>query len=60
MTTLRNFIKDEAGFEGAEKALLACVALAIVLAVGKLLASGSDQASKDAENALKKNPLAGG
>lgn len=60
MKTIRNFLKDEAGFEGAEKALLVCVGLAIVLAVGKVLTSGSDAASKNAEDALKKNPLAGG
>jgi Flp pilus assembly pilin Flp len=60
MKTIRNFLSDETGFQGAEKALLACVGLAIILAVGKLLTSGAEQAGKDAESALKKNPLGGG
>jgi hypothetical protein len=60
MRTIRSFLYDEAGFEGAEKALLICVGLAIVLLVGGLIRQGADQAGKDAMNALKANPLGGG
>ena len=59
MTTMRNFLKDEAGFEGAEKALLICVGLAIVLVVGGLIREGANKAGTDAKNALNKNPLGG-
>ena len=57
MTTIRNFIKDEAGFEGAEKALLICVGLAVVLLVGGLIRQGADKAGNDAKKALEQNPL---
>jgi hypothetical protein len=57
MTTLRNFIKDEAGFEGAEKALLICVGLAVILLVGGLIRQGANKAGEDAKKALEQNPL---
>ena len=60
MKTIRNFLNDEAGFEGAEKALLICVGLAIVLLVGGLIKEGANKASTDAKSALEKNPLSGG
>jgi len=59
MKTLRSFLSDEAGFEGAEKALLICVGLAIVLVVGGLIREGANKAGTDAQNALKNNPLGG-
>ena len=59
MKTIRNFLRDEAGFEGAEKALLICVGLAIVLGVGSLIKEGATNAGTDAQNALKNNPLGG-
>ena len=59
MTTIKNFIKDEAGFEGAEKALLICVGLAVVLLVGGLVREGANKAGQDAQKALKNNPLGG-
>jgi Flp pilus assembly pilin Flp len=57
MTTIRNFLKDEAGFEGAEKALLICVGLAVVLLVGGLIRQGANKAGEDAKKALEQNPL---
>ena len=57
MTTIRSFLKDEAGFEGAEKALLICVGLAVVLLVGGLIRQGADKAGNDAKKALENNPL---
>ena len=57
MTTIRAFLKDEAGFEGAEKALLICVGLAIVLGVGSLIKTGATNAGNDAQKALTDNPL---
>jgi Flp pilus assembly pilin Flp len=57
MNTIRNFLRDEAGFEGAEKALLICVGLAVVLLVGGLIKDGANKASTDAKNALNNNPL---
>jgi Flp pilus assembly pilin Flp len=59
MKTIRNFLSDEQGFEGAEKALLICVGLAIVLVVGGLIREGANKAGTDAKNALNKNPLGG-
>ncbi len=60
MKTIRNFLSDEAGFEGAEKALLICVGLAVILLVGGLIKEGANKAADDAKNALNKNPLGGG
>ncbi len=57
MTTMRNFLKDEAGFEGAEKALLICVGLAVILLVGGLIRQGANKAGEDAKKALEQNPL---
>ena len=57
MKTIRNFLSDEAGFEGAEKALLICVGLAVVLLVGGLIKQGADKAGQDAKKALEQNPL---
>lgn len=45
--------RDTRGFTGAEKALVACFALAIVVAAGVLLSGGSKQAAGDAERALR-------
>ena len=57
MKTMQNFLSDEAGFEGAEKALLICVGLAIVLLVGGLIKDGAQKAGGDAQKALQNNPL---
>ena len=57
MKTIRTFLNDEAGFEGAEKALLICVGLAIVLLVGGLIKDGANTASTNAKSALENNPL---
>ena len=59
MKTIKHFLSDDAGFEGAEKALLICVGLAIVLGVGSLIKEGATKAGTDAQNALKNNPLGG-
>ncbi len=60
MTTIKSFLRDESGFEGAEKALLICVGLAVVLLVGGLIREGANKAASDGKNALDKNPLSGG
>ncbi|MCS6913250.1 MAG: hypothetical protein RMK29_20940 [Myxococcales bacterium] len=57
MTTIRKFFKDEAGFEGAEKALLICVGLAVILLVGGLIREGANSAGESAKKALIENPL---
>lgn len=59
MKTIKNFLSDDAGFEGAEKALLICVGLAIVLGVGSLIKEGATKAGGDAQKALQNNPLGG-
>lgn len=50
--TIKNFLRDESGFEGAEKALLICVGLAIVLLVGGLIKTGSESAANKAKGIL--------
>lgn len=59
METIRSFLSDETGFTGAEKALLTCVALAIVLLVGKAIYDGANKAGDDAKRFLEANPLKG-
>lgn len=46
------FYRDERGFTGAEKALLACFGLSIISLTGYLLGQGSDAAAGDARKAL--------
>src|SRR5579883_1803455 len=50
--SFQSWRRTAAGFAGAERALLICVALAIVLAVGVLVRGGSDQAAGDASRTL--------
>ena len=59
MRTIHEFFQDETGFNGAEKALLVCVALAIVLLVGKAIYDGASKAGDDAKRFLENNPLKG-
>lgn len=47
------FLRDDTrGFSGAEKALLACFALAIILLIAKLIGGGNEQAAGDARRTL--------
>lgn len=48
----RQFLSDTSGFEGAEKALLLCLALAVILAVGNLVKGGATGAAGKAAAAL--------
>ncbi len=41
MQSLKNFIQEEAGFTGAEKAVITLIAVGIVLVIGKLLFDAS-------------------
>ncbi len=52
MRTMHEFLLDESGFEGAEKALLICIALAIVVLVAGKIKDGSSVAAEKAYNAL--------
>lgn len=51
-TTLQNFANDEDGFTGAEKALFALLALALILFVGKFVRDGSKEAAEKAKAQL--------
>lgn len=53
MTSARTFLRDPQGFTGAERALIACAALAVVLTAGALLSRGSGKAAGDAERVLR-------
>ncbi|MCS6912673.1 MAG: hypothetical protein RMK29_17755 [Myxococcales bacterium] len=53
MLSLRRVIRDCHGFAGAERALLVCGALALVLAIGLLVRSGTGQAGGDARRTLE-------
>lgn len=50
--SLLRMVHDRRGFTGAEKALLLCMALAIVLLVGHLVTGGSREAASDARRVL--------
>lgn len=59
------FIKDESGFTGAEKALITMVALGLILAVVKIIKGGAESgAGKAAERlqgqSIPDDPFAGG
>ncbi|MCS6914763.1 MAG: hypothetical protein RMK29_08805 [Myxococcales bacterium] len=48
----RLWLKDQRGFTGAEKALLVCVALALIALVAALVSRGSQEAGGDARRTL--------
>ena len=50
--SLRTWCVDERGLTGAEKALLLCLALAVILAVGNLVKGGATGAAGKAAAAL--------
>lgn len=58
--TLRKFLVNEDGFEGAEKSLLVCVGLALIALLQALIGSGVSSAGTGAEEAMKNNPLGQG
>lgn len=44
MQTVRDFLRDDTGFQGAEKSLLITLSLAVVFAIGGLIKEGSSAA----------------
>lgn len=56
------FTADARGFTGAERALLICFGLAIVLLAARLITAGTEDASRDAQRALatRQGGLGGG
>src|SRR6185295_2448635 len=46
------FAREERGFTGAEKALLICFALAIIMLIAYLISGGSKSAASDAKRTL--------
>ncbi|MCS6912999.1 MAG: hypothetical protein RMK29_18415 [Myxococcales bacterium] len=53
MTPVRRFYRETWALSGADKALLLCVALAVVLLAGALIRHGSERAASDAKSALR-------
>ena len=51
---LAAFVEHQHGMTGAEKALVACAALAIVAGAGSLVSRGSDAAASDAQRTLSR------
>lgn len=49
----RPLIRDEGGFTGAEKALVACLALALILTVTKIILGGAGTAAEHAKQVLE-------
>lgn len=49
---LSNFIQDDNGFTGAEKALLTMLALGICILVANYIRQGADRAARNAKNTL--------
>lgn len=52
MTTLRDFIVDEEGFTGAEKAIFTLLALGVILVIGKVIYDGSKAGATTAAGQL--------
>ena len=59
MNTLRDFIVDEEGFTGAEKAIFTLLALGVILVIGKVIYDGSKAGATTAFLALFVAMLAG-
>lgn len=54
MQSMKDFVMDEDGFTGAEKALFALLALGLILFVGNFIKDGSEAAAKKAKESLTK------
>ncbi len=52
MNTLRDFIVDEEGFTGAEKAIFTLLALGIILVIGNIIYQGSKTGANTAATQL--------
>jgi Flp pilus assembly pilin Flp len=57
MSSIKRFLADEAGFTGAEKALLTLVGLGIALVVGRIIQGGSTSAANTVANNLNQSWL---
>ncbi len=57
MISLKNFLRDEGGFTGAEKALITLLALGIILVVAKFILSGSTKAVTTTKSKLDEQKL---
>lgn len=57
---LRSFVREQRGFTGAEKAMIACFALAVIVVAGGLVRRGSEAAAKDAQRTLIEQAGGGG
>lgn len=53
MESLTNFLQDEDGFTGAEKALITMVALGLILFVVKIIKEGADKGATKASGILE-------
>lgn len=58
MQSMKDFVMDEDGFTGAEKALFALLALGLILFVGKFIKEGSESAANKAKDSLTKQKSA--
>ena len=52
MQTLKNFIQDEAGFTGAEKAVITLIGVGVILVIGKLLFDASKSGANTASGQI--------
>ncbi len=57
MSTIKRFLEDEAGFTGAEKALLTLLGLGVILVVGRIVFDGSQTAAYTTSNKMKESWL---
>ena len=57
MDSLKSFIRDEAGFTGAEKALITLLALGIIIVVAKFILAGSTKAVTTSKTNLEGQTL---
>lgn len=57
MESLKKFFRDEAGFTGAEKALLTLLALGIIIVVAKFILAGSTKAVTTSKTNLEGQTL---
>lgn len=55
MQTLRNFVADEEGFTGAEKAIFTLIAVGIVLVIGKIIYDGTKTGATTAAGQMNQN-----
>jgi len=55
MEAITNFVRDEEGFTGAEKAIFTLIAVGVILVIGKIIYDGTKMGANTAAGQMQQN-----